>query len=97
MAGKPNLTPRERKVVSELASEDYVVAMNHLEELKEVVSVIQDALFFKSLGVKVDNVELRQLFKQMESFYEGDGITEVSQVIAARNSSKSTKKVMLKK
>lgn len=97
MAGKPNLTLREKKVYNELASEEYIIAIDNLEAMKETISVIQDGLFYKSLGVKVDNVQLRQEFKQLESFMSEAGLGSISEAISARNSTRSKKRVTIKR
>ena len=75
MAKKPSLTPREKKVGKALATTekkmDNFELSVQLDALIELATVLQEDAYFKAIGIKVANTDVKTNFNNLvEQFSE---------------------------
>ena len=73
MAKKPGMTPREKVVAKALATNEKKVAnldlANNLDALAEATSILQELAYFRAIGVKVPEREMRAKFEEVADMF----------------------------
>jgi len=86
MAKKPSLTPREKKVGKALATTekkmDNFELSVQLDALIELATVLQEDAYFKAIGVKVANTDVKTNFNNL--------VEQFGEVVEAYNKTATT-------